>query len=65
MDLTFALLWMGIGGVHLYRSYSAAMSMGMATFARTLGCIGRTFLGIAFLGIGVSHFVSYAKLAHH
>jgi len=65
LDLTFALLYIGIGGAHLYRSYSAAMSMGIVTFVSDLGRMGRIFLGIAFIAIGTSHLVLYARLTHH
>jgi len=72
LDLTFALLCMGIGAIHLYRSYSGAMSVGIVTLVTSDAVItnkrsriGRIFLGIAFLGIGISHLISYTRLAHH
>jgi hypothetical protein len=61
-----------MGGIHLYRSYSGAMSMGIVTLVTSdpvtiskRNRIGRIFLEIACLGIGVAHLVSYARLAHY
>lgn len=61
-----------MGGIHLYRSYSGSMSMGIVTLMISdpvtiskRSRIGRIFLGIAFLGIGISHLVLYTRLAHH
>ncbi len=61
-----------MGGIHLYRSYSGTMSTGIVTLVTSdpvaLGKrsrVRRIFLGIAFLGIGISHLVLYARLAHH
>ena len=61
-----------MGGIHLYRSYSGAMSMGIVTLVTSeqvtiskWSRLGSIFLGIAFLGVGISHVVSYARLAHH
>jgi hypothetical protein len=72
LHLAFALLWISIGGIHLYRSYSGAMSMGIVTLVTSdpvaiskRSLVGRIFLGIAFLGIGISHLVLYARFAHH
>ena len=72
LDLVFAFLWMVMGGIHLYRSYSGAMSMGIVTLVTSDPVtiskrirIARIFLGIAFIGIGISHLVLYARLAHH
>jgi hypothetical protein len=72
LHLAFALLWISMGGIHLYRSYSGARSMGIVTLVTSdpvalakRSRVGRIFLGIAFLGLGISHFVLYVKLAHH
>lgn len=61
-----------MGGIHLYRSYSGAISMGIVTLVTSdpvtiskRSRIGRIFLGIAFLGIGISHLALYARLTHH
>jgi hypothetical protein len=61
-----------MGGIHLYRSYAGAMSMGIVTLVTSdpvtiskRSRIGRIFLGIAFLSIGISHLVLYTRLAHH
>lgn len=72
LDLTFALLWMGIAGVHFYRFYTGTMPMGIVTLVTSeriamtkRSRAGRIFLGIAYLGVGISHLVSYSRLAHH
>jgi len=52
MDLTFALLWMGIAGVHFYRFFRRNVDWAI-------------YLGILFLSVGIAHLVSYARLAHH
>ncbi|MCU1253907.1 MAG: hypothetical protein JWM83_206 [Candidatus Angelobacter sp.] len=72
LDLVFAFLWIAMGGIHLYRSYSGAMSMGIVTLVTSgpvtiskRSRIGRIFLGIACLSIGVSHLVFYTRFVHH
>jgi hypothetical protein len=71
LHLGLGLLWIAMGGIHLYRSYSGAQSMGIVTLVTSepvtiskRSRIGRIFLPIAFLGIGISLLISYAKLAH-
>jgi hypothetical protein len=48
------------------------MSMGIVTLVASdpvpiskRNRVGRLSLGLAFLGIGISHLVSYVRLAHH
>jgi hypothetical protein len=72
LHLTLALLWIAMGGIHLYRSYSGAMSMGIVTLMTSdpvtiskRNRIARIALGIACIGIGISHLVLNTRLAHH
>ena len=72
LHLAFAFLWMAMGGIHLYRSYPGSMSMGIVTLVTSdpvaiskRSRMGRIFLGIAFVGIGISHLVLFVRLAHH
>jgi hypothetical protein len=65
-------MWIVMAGIHLYRAYSGAMSMGIVTLATSdpvniskRNWVMRIVLGTAFLGIGISHLVLYATLAHH
>ncbi|HEY5027634.1 MAG TPA: hypothetical protein VIK39_04435, partial [Candidatus Angelobacter sp.] len=69
LHLVLGLLWIAMGGIHLYRSYSGAMSMGIVTLMTSdpvtiskRSRIARISLGIAFMSIGISHLVSYAQL---
>lgn len=72
LHLLFGFMWIAMAGIHFYRSYSGVMSMGIVTLLTSDPVsiskgnrVMRISLGIAFLGIGLSHLVSYARLAHH
>lgn len=52
LDLTVALLWMGIASVHFYRFFRRNVDWSF-------------YMGILFLSVGIAHLVSYTRPAHH
>jgi hypothetical protein len=71
LNLFVAFIFVAMGGIYFYRAYSGGPSMGLVSIATSDPVaiskkqrIIRSLLGLCFLGMGVSHLISYLKIGY-
>jgi hypothetical protein len=71
LNMFLAFIYVTMSGIYFYRAYSGGASMGLISIATSDPVaisksqrIVRSLLGLGFLGMAVSHLISYTKIGH-